>query len=237
MAIVNNNFFEDGDIPTAAELNQPYDSAATQTGVLDPANTADNWITIAHIDNTATGVCNKLFDFVYDGTAQFITNSTSYVTVNSTGIQPSECILGYQPERDEVCRIECSGLITNVDVENNYDSTAVPPNGDRNYYAFQLLLTYDDGAGPLTLVIGEWGYSFTSMAGGTSRYWTTNDGLPENTGVGLGFQTFQFSKMLKYNGVTGIRTYTKVELQAKVNYAPNTLKVSRNNIIAVRAMR
>jgi len=49
MAIVKNNFFEDGDVPTAAELNQPYDDAAVVTATLGPENVADNWITVKHI--------------------------------------------------------------------------------------------------------------------------------------------------------------------------------------------
>ncbi len=237
MAIVKNNFFEDGDVPTAAELNQPYDDAATATATLGPENVADNWITIKHINAQPAGVFNKLFKFIYSGTSQFSTNSTSYVTVDSTGANPSEVILGYQPEQQEIYRVECSGLVTNINAEQTYDSTAGPPNGDRNYYAFRLLLTYDDGAGPLTLSLGEWGYSFTTMAGGTSRYWTSSNGQPKDTGVPLGFQTFQFSKVFKHNGATGSRTFTKIELQSKVNYNGNTLKVSRNNIVVVRATR
>ena len=237
MAIVKNNFFEDGDVPTAAELNQPYDDAATVTATLGPENVADNWITVKHINAQPAGVFNKLYKFIYEGTSQFSTTSTSYVTVNSTGANPSEVILGYQPEQHEIYRVECSGLVTNIDATQTYDSTAGPPSGDRNYYAFRLLLTYDDGAGPLTLNLGEWGYSFTSMAGGTSRYYTAANGLAENTGVPLGYQTFQFSKVFKHNGATGARTLTKIELQAKVNYNGNTLKVSRNNIVVVRATR
>jgi len=235
MPIVKNNLFEDGDVPTGAELNQPYNDIATASANIDSENTADNWITIEHI--TDPNVLNSIYSFVYDGqTADDIT-STSYVTIQNVAPNYSELTLNYQPDQFEVLRIECSGLVGNNDVEQTYDSTAVPPNGDRNYYAFRLALFYNDG-GPTTQVsLGEWGYSFTTMAGGTSRYWTGNNGLPENTGVPLAYQTFQFSALYIYPGASGARTLEKIELQAKVNYSGNILRIARNNIIAVRARR
>ena len=108
--------------------------------------------------------------------------------------------------------------------------------GNPNYYAFRLLLTYNDGAGSLTQSLGEWGYSFTS-SGGDGRFYTVSDGAPENTGNPIGYQTFQFSTCLQYTGTTGVRTYEKIELQCKVYKAVNTLAVQRNNIIAVNCPR
>lgn len=130
--------------------------------------------------------------------------------------------------------VESSGLVTNIEATKTYD-TGLPAGtrGDCNYYAFQLLLYYNDGGPTQTLSLGEWGYSFTS-SGGDGRFYTAAPGLPEETGVPLAFQTFQFSTVLRYNGAPGTRTYEKIALQAKVNDIANTLKVSRNNIIAVR---
>jgi hypothetical protein len=234
MAIVKNNLFEDGDIPTGAELNQPYDDVATASGALDPQNTADNWITIAHVLDP--NAFNQIYDFVYDGQTADNINSTSYVPIQNVAPNYSEVILNYQPEQYEVLRVECSGLVTTNEAEATYDAAALPPNGDRNYYAFRLSLFYNDGGPTSQLTLGEWGYSFTSMAGGTSRYWTTNNGLPNETGVPLAYQTFQFSALYIENAGVG-RTLEKIELQAKVNYSGNTLAVGRNNIVAVRARR
>ena len=233
MPIVKNNLFVDGDIPTAAELNQPYDDAQTASAAVDSTNTKDNWITIKHFNTGAP--CNQLFDYIYDGTSSWSSSATSYTTIDSPGGDPSDIVLNYQPNTFEMLRVEASGLVTAIEAESTYNSAAIPPNGDRNYYAFRLLLTYDDGGAPITISLGEWGYSFTSMAGGTSRYYTAADGSPSNTGVPLGYQTFQFSTCLFYGGAPATRTYQKIELQAKVNYNGNTLVVTRNNILAVRA--
>lgn len=232
MSIVKTNLWEEGDVPAAAALNAPYDAVATASASIDTSNTKDNWITVEHF---ATGTpCNELYDFIYDGTSQFSTSSNTYVTVNSTGANPSICLLSYQPNQYEVLRIECSGMVTNIEAISTYDNTLpVGERGNPNYYAFRLLLTYDDGAGAVTTSLGEWGFSFTS-SGGDGRYYTTNNGTPEETGVPIGFQTFQFSTLLRYTGAPATRTYTSITLQAKVYDVTNTLKVSRNNIIAVR---
>jgi len=234
MPIVKNNLFEDGDIPTGAQLNQPYDDVATASGNIDTENTADNWITIAHLQDP--NALNQIYDFVYDGTTPEEITSTSYVPIQNVAPNYSEVTLNYQPEQYEVLRVECSGLVGNTTIENTYDSAALPPNGDRNYYAFRLSLFYNDGGPTSQLTIGEWGYSFTTMAGGTSRYETSANGQPENTGVPLSYQTFQFSGLYIENAGAG-RTLEKIELQAKVNYSGNTLRITRNNIIAVRARR
>lgn len=233
MPLITNTVWNEGDIPTAAALNAPYDSAATASAAVDGDNCKDNWITIFHFGSG--NPCNNLYSFVYDGTSEFSTSSTSYVTINSTGVNPAEVSLNYAPNQYEVLRLEASGLVTNIDAAVTYDETLpAGSRGNPNYYAFRLLLTYNDGGGNLTTSLGEWGYSFTS-AGGDGRYYTTLPGDPEETGVPLGYQTFQFSTLYTYTGTTGVRTLVKVELQAKVYDNTNVLKVDRNNIIAVRA--
>lgn len=235
MAIVKNNFFIDDEVPTAAELNQPYDDAATQTADIDADNVSENWITNYHFTNTNS--CNVLYDHIYDGVSEFSSSSTSYVTIDSTGSDPAEVTLNYSPDQYEVLRVEASALVTNIEADQTYDSTTAT-RGDWNYYAFRLLLTYNDGGASSTITLGEWGYSFTSMAGGDRRDNNVANGLPGLTGVPLGFQTVQFSTFNRYNGSSGTRTYEKIELQAKINRGTgNVLKVSRNNIIAVRARR
>ena len=232
MAIVKNNLFEDGDIPTAAELNQPYNDAATVSQNLDTDNTADNWITVAHLASQ-TGI-NQLFNFSYTGTAPEAITSASYVPIQNDGGAISSVALNYAPELNEILRVECCGLQAASEATQTYDSTSATK-GDRNYYAFRLVLFYNDGGATTFLTLGEWGYTFTSMAGGNSRYFSTNNGLANETGCALGYQTFQFS--CAHLNKAGSRTYEKIELQAKVNYTGNTLRLTRNQIIAVRAQR
>jgi len=232
MAIVKNNLFEDGDIPTAAELNQPYNDAATVSQNLDTDNTADNWITIAHLASQ-TGI-NQLFNFSYTGTSPEAITSASYVPIQNATGAISSVALNYTPELNEILRVECCGLQSASEATQTYDSTSAIK-GDRNYYAFRLVLFYNDGGATTFLTLGEWGYTFTSMAGGNSRYFSTNNGLANETGCALGYQTFQFS--CAHLNKAGSRTYEKIELQAKVNYTGNTLRLTRNQIIAVRAQR
>ncbi len=232
MAIVKNNLFEDGEIPTAAQLNQPYDDAATITQDLDTDNTDDNWITINHLASQ-TGI-NQLFSFNYTGNVQEEITSASYVPIQNDGGAYSIATLGYAPEVNEILRVESCGLQSASIATQTYDSTSAT-RGDRNYYAFRLVLFYNDGGATTFLTLGEWGYTFTSMAGGNSRVWTTNNGLAKETGVPLAYQTFSFS-CVHINKAVG-RTFEKIELQAKVNYTSNTLKLTRNNIIAVRGQR
>ena len=46
MPIVTNNVWQEGDVPTATELNQPYDGVAAAN--ITPDNTKDNWVTYHH---------------------------------------------------------------------------------------------------------------------------------------------------------------------------------------------
>jgi len=233
MPIVKTSLLQDGDTPVAATLNQPYDDVATASATIDNTNTRDNWITRFHF--AGNNACNDLYTFKYQGTADFATNSTSYTTINVAGL--SEAVLNYAPSTNEILRVESSGIVSACTPTISWD-VALPlaDRGKPNYYAFQLLLTYNDGGPSATVSLGEWGYSFTTMAGGTSRYETTANGQPENTGVPLSYQTFQFSGLYIENAGAG-RTLEKIELQAKVNYSGNTLRITRNNIIAVRARR
>ena len=230
MPIVKQNLWEEGDVPQAAALNGPYDGIATASTAIDQSNTKDNWITIKHF---ATGKpCNELFDKIYDGTSQFSTNSTTYVTIDSAGGDPTECVLNYTTNNNEIIRVEASALVTNIEATKSFD-TALPvgTRGDCNYYSFRLLLYYNVGGGTLTLSLGEWGYSFTSSCG-EGRYYDAVPGTIENTGVPIGFQTVQFSTVFRANS-PGVN-YEKVALQVQVNDAANTVKVSRNNVIAIR---
>ena len=232
MPIAKSNIWEEGDVPSAAELNGPYDDVVSASAILDSTNTRDNWITIAHLTPKAAQPCNALFDKDYDGTSQFVTTSTSYVTIDSAGGDPTEAVLNFNPNVNEILRVEASGLVTNIEVTKSYDNTQpAGTRGDSNYYAFRILLYYNTGGGTLTLSLGEWGYSFTA-SGGDGRYYTAADGLPENTGQPIAFQTFQFSTIFR-NNTSGV-TWEKVALQCKVNDSANTLRISRNNILAVR---
>ena len=153
MAIVKTTLLEDGDKPSAADLNAPYDSAATISADLEADNAGGNWITAYHMNDT-TRACNRLFSFSYDGTVADVITSTSYVTVNNGS--DSEVTINQSFNDHDVLRVECSGLVTAIDVNDVFDNTqSGQARGQDNYYAFQLLLTYNDGGGSSTVSFGS----------------------------------------------------------------------------------
>lgn len=224
MSTVSKTHYQQGNAPTASELNQPYDDLATESATVDETNTASNWATLKHFDTTAQQ-CNRLYDYTYVGSGIDTINSTSYVTINVSSLSEID-LTGFFPDANEATRWCASGLIrgTVVAGPNSQDLGAL------NYYAFRLLLTYSDGGGPdATTTIGEWGYSFTDRSRVTDQ--------TSGTGDKIQFQTFQFSAVRRFDGTTGNRQYKKLELQAKVNNGSNSISVSRNQIFAISARR
>lgn len=231
MPIVNTNYFQEDAVPTAAQLNQPYDQLAIASTGIEPINTAPNWVTRKHMSQSAT-VCNDIYAKIDNASTSFTTSSTTYVTINNSSL--TEVILNYQPEQYEILRANASGLVTNIDVNVNFNNQLpAADQGKPNYYAFQLLLEYNDGGPTQQLTLGEWGYSFTNLSGG--RYHTSTGGSSVRTGTPIAFQTFQFSTLHRYDGVAGVRTYEKLILQCKVYDASNVLAISRNAAYAIRA--
>ena len=138
MPIVNTNYFQEDAVPTAAQLNQPYDQLATASTGIEPINTAPNWVTRKHMSQSAT-VCNDIYAKIDNASTSFTTSSTTYVTINNSSL--TEVILNYQPEQYEILRANASGLVTNIDVNVNFNNQLpAADQGKPNYYAFQLLL-------------------------------------------------------------------------------------------------
>jgi hypothetical protein len=231
MTIVDTNFFQDDDVPTATQLNQPFNDLATASANIAADNSAPNWITRKHMFDGVVTPCNQLYSQIDNAGTHFTTTSTSYVTINNSAL--TEVTLNYSPNQNEILRVNASGLVTEIDVNVNYDNAlAAGSKGKPNYYAFQILLEYNDGGGTLTETLGEWGYSFTNLSAG--RYFTGTSDTDIRSGTPIGYQTFQFSTLTKYTGVTGTRTYEKLKLQCKVFDANNTLAISRNALYAIR---
>ena len=203
--------YTQGEVPTATELNAPYDDLATASASVEADNTASNWATIKHFD-TSANQCNRLYDFSYTGTSVHTINSTTYTTINVVSLSEIN-FSGFFPDADEATRFVASGLVR--------DTTVGADEGSSNYYAFRLLLTYsDNGGADVTTTIGEWGYSLTARALVTDQ----SGGIANE----IQYQTFQFSAVRRYDGTTGVREYKKIELQCKVNNALNSVDISRN---------
>lgn len=219
MPTVSKQHFEQGDIPTASELNASYNALETASVIVDADNTASGWANIKHFDTSAQQ-CNRLYSYSYDSSGSHTINSATYVTITVVG--PAEIDLtGFEPDSLEATRWCASGLVTTTSLATDEGAT--------NYYAFRLLLTYDDGAGDVTEVIGEWGYSFTARSLVTTE--------PGSTADQIKYQTFQFSAVRRYGGNTGVREYKKIELQAAVNDITNSVTIGRHQIFAISGRR
>ena len=75
--------FDGGDVPTAAQLNAPYDSAGTVSNDIDTDNTASGWLTWRHLETALTGVpvANKLYSYQNPTKTSTSYNNTVYATV------------------------------------------------------------------------------------------------------------------------------------------------------------
>lgn len=229
MGIANKQHFNEGDIPTAAQLNAGYDSLQTQSTQINDNNTASGWITARHIYNAAPAA-NVLKSYLNPTTTLTAYNSTTYTTISQGG-NPCEVTLGYQPNQWEITRFSASGLVGTLICNTTYDYVGANV-GKPNYYAFRMLLTYDAGAGDVTETIGEWGYSFTPQSRLISE--TTAGSYGELNPIQ--WQTFQFSTLRQHNGASGAVTYKKVELQIKVFDNTNTVRIARHQIFAIRGL-
>ncbi len=215
-----------GGSPTAAELNTPYDELVSAS--VTDVNTASGWMTLDHI---ATGKqCNRLFDYTNDTQVTTNYNNISYATISQGGADAELPFTSFEPLSSEMTRFCASGLVTTSTVAKEYDDSLLAGKGRPNYYAFRLLLTYRDSGSALdqTINLGEWGYSFTPRSRTTQRASGTSAG-------NIQYQTFQFSKCLRYDGVSGFREYKKVELQVKVYDNANTVGISRHQLFAISA--
>lgn len=221
--------FDGGDVPTAAQLNAPYDDAQTVSNDIDTDNTASGWLTWRHLDTALTNVpvANKILSYQNATTTVTSYNNTSYTTITQGG-NPAQITLNITPNVGEVLRWEASGIGAQHELTTDYDYAGLPAGnkGKPNYYAFRLLLNHTTGGVPGTIVLGEWGYSFTSKKSGT----LTNT-ISQPLGGALNWQTFQFSTCWR---VDQTRLLNNVQLQCKVFDNTNTLKIERHQLALVR---
>jgi len=232
MPFVNTTLIVDDEIPTAAELNAPYDDLATASAAIDSDNIASGAIRHQHIYFNPS----SLYIFEDDNSTNITDiNSTSYVTL-TRGAQPTEIDLpgaGLALERYQPVRISGTCLVTNNNFTKTWDFVGTDL-GKANLYAFRILLSISTSGGPTTTVtLGEWGYSF-GTASSTDRNSTLTGGL-SSTSIALCFQTAQFEGIYRPS-TTGV-VLEKIELQAKVFDLANTLRISRNALHAIVAER
>jgi len=222
MAKIDFNPVREGVVIDAATLNEPYDDLASLS--IGQDNTKPNWATRAHFDQSPTQTkANQLFFYDNDTTTGFTTTSTSYVQV-SIGGNDAEVIIGKVVNAGDLLRVQTSGIIGDVVVNNDGDGTAAEIS--YNHFGMRLVLFYNDGGATLSQTIAECGYSYSGRAQLTD----------DNTGasVPIWWRNFSFSGIWT-NSSTG-RTLERVELQVKAcpnGGSGNVVDITRHNITAI----
>lgn len=227
MTLINKKAFAPGDIPTAVELNAPYNSLATASQNIEGDNSATGWITHRHleVDQTGQPVFNACKQYNQPtGTSTY--NNTSYQTITFSG-NPAQITLGYTPDIGEIVRFAASGMTGDNDVVVDYDYVGTDV-GKPNFYAFRLLLNHTTVGVPGTINLGEWGYSFTTKTNGPLT------SLAPTVASSIYWQPFAFSTLYRQQT---LRTLDSVVLQCKVFDATNTLEIERHQLYAIRGKR
>ena len=231
--VSNKKHFLSGDVPTASELNAPYDSLASQSGQIDSQNTATGWMTYKHYEAGDTGapVFNQMFQYNNPTQTETFYNNTTYQTISQGG-NPAQITLNITPIAGELIRFSASGMVGDHTVAIDYDYAGLPGGnfGKPNFYAFRLLLNYSDSGVPGTLNLGEWGYSFTTKKDGT----LTSTITPTISGP-INWQAFAFSTVYRHS--VSSRLLLSVELQCKVFDNTNSLSIERHQLYAIRGKR
>ena len=232
MPIVEKEYFEPDQVPTAAELNASYDALAVASADIDETNEGAGWLTFKHLDSPSTLFpINRLYHYFHDGSVAREYQNTAYESVKSPAPAsvPCEVALNYFPKENEIIRLHISGLVSANTVDVDYDFIGANL-GRPNYYAFRINLTYSDSGGAdQSIIAGYWGYSFTTN--GLRRYDIGGQGPTIN------WQTFQASTILKYTGTTGVREYKKATLEVALFDGSNKLAITRHQIQVVQAKR
>jgi len=223
MAFIPYNKIKEGEIATAARLNAPYD--ALDTGTVDGENTKPNWATRYHFNTGSGKFANEVLFDEYTGTSDFVSTSTSYVTISNAG-NLAEINANKAINDDAILRFGANGIISEPDL--NADGQGEPAKRGWNFYAFRILMTYNTGGGNVTETVAECGYSFS----GRAVVNVDNTGLSE----AIWYRNFSFSgiRLVTENNFTLV----KVELQAKVcpnGGNNNAIWVERNNLTVVIA--
>ena len=226
--VENKTYFVNGGVPTAAQLNAPYDSLASAK--VDTDNTATGWMTYKHLVTPATAatVFNNVYEYSNATTTQTNYNNTTYAAIAQGG-NNCRVTLGFTPAAFEPIRFHGSLLVGTLDVATDYDYTNAI--GKQNFYAFEIVVQTTTGGVSTEHMVGEWGYSFTTKTYGP----LANLLAPPPTrlqGGKIQWQTVQFSSLYWPN--SGNITYDWAEIRVKVYDNTNTVGITRHAIQVIR---
>lgn len=218
MGRISNQYFGEGQAPTAPQLNAVYDSVAGDD--VEDVNLDTEWAQREHFSSTNSIV--NLYTFDYDGTADWTASSTSFTTIENVALTPSKVEPNYSTHANVVVRVQASGLVAegSLDVDDG-DGTSGQIN--RNTYAFRLFMSLNSSGTPTTVDVANCTYSFTPKAAVT----TPESGYDSGMRNVIQYRSFCFSGL--YTLASG-NVIDSIELQACVGHSGNTINIQHNHI-------
>ena len=216
MGRITNQYFGEGQAPTAPQLNAVYSGVASDD--VQNVNLDTEWAQREHFSGTNS--ITSLYTFDYDGTADWSTNNTTFATIENVAGTPSKVLPNYSTHSNVVVRVHASGLIGELTMTapaNDGDGTSfqIP----YNTYAFRLFMSLNGSGTPTTVDMANCTYSFTKKSALTTE--------TDSYGAFIQWRSFSFSGL--YTLAPG-NIIDAVELQACVGNTGNTLRIKHNHI-------
>jgi len=212
MGRITNQYFGDGEAPSAADLNAVYDSVAGDN--VEDVNLDTEWAQREHFNSTNS--ITSLYTFDYDGTADWNTTSTTMTTIENVSGTPSKVTPNYSTHGDTIVRVHATGLVAETSLNTN-DGNGSSGQTQYNTYAFQLKMSLNSSAS--TVNIANCTYSFTPKAAITSTSTSTQ--------LNMNYRCFSVSGL--YYLAAG-NVIDSIELQACVGLANNSIDIQHNHI-------
>ena len=219
MGRITNQYFGEGEAPSASDLNAVYSAVAGDN--VEDVNLDTEWAQRKHFSDSNNIV--RLYSFDYDGDTDWTTSSTTFTTIENVSGTPSKVLPNTSTHGNVVVRVHASGLVSTLNMTagvNDGDGTSfqIP----YNTYAFRLFMTINGSGTPSTVDIANCTYSFTKKAALT----TETDYLT----AWIQWRSFSFSGL--YTLAPG-NVIDSIELQACVGNTGNTLNIRHNHIQAI----
>lgn len=212
MGRITNQYFGDGEAPSAADLNAVYDSVAGDD--VEDVNLDTEWAQREHFNSTNS--ITSLYTFDYDGTVDWNTTSITMATIENVSGTPSKVTPNYSTHGDTIVRVHATGLVAETSLNTN-DGNGSSGQTNYNTYAFQLKMSLNSSAS--TVNIANCTYSFTPKAAITSTSTSTQ--------LNMNYRCFSVSGL--YYLAAG-NVIDAIELQACVGLANNSIDIQHNHI-------
>ena len=217
MGRITNQYFGEGQAPTAPQLNAVYSSVAGDD--VEDINLDTEWAQREHFSSTNS--ITTLYTFDYDGSVDWNTTSQTMTTIENISGTPSKVEPNYTTHGDTIVRVHATGLVAETSL-NTDDGNGQSGQTNYNTYAFQLKMSLNSSGTPSTVNIANCTYSFTPKAAITT--------VSSGTVLNINYRCFSVSGL--YYLAAG-NQIDSIELQACVGLASNSINIRHNHIQAI----